>query len=175
MAWEQHFRRKFIEFVRMTIGDPDGVIFTDDELKPFIETYITTALRDATLIANDSRYRIAPCCTYFPGCACGRGIYLLNVTTGVDGAVYILDEQAGWVIFDPADPENTAVAPVDGSTIEVQFYPVDVPSLFSEIFFTLSSSHAKLKLAFNIMGTSQNLTQLADSFYRQAVRWETEK
>jgi hypothetical protein len=97
------------------------------------------------------------------------------VTTGEDGAVYVLDEQGGWVIFDPDAAENTAVAPTDGDTITVQYYSVNVPALFSAIFFTLSSNHAKLKLAHNIMGVQMDLKELSQSFYDAAVRWEVEK
>lgn len=171
MAIKQHFRVKFIDYVRMTIGDSDKVIFTDDELKSLIEKHMCTQLTTHTVTAYNSRYRVSPCCAIYPGCCCGVGIYLLEVTVGVDDAVYVLDEAAGWIIFDPLDPENTAVAPVDGTTISVQYYGVSPCALFIDIFFTLSSNHAKLKLAHNIMGVQMDLKELSKSFYDTAVRW----
>ena len=33
MAIIQHFRQRFMDYARMTIGDTDKVLFTDDEMK----------------------------------------------------------------------------------------------------------------------------------------------
>jgi len=174
MAIIQRYRRKFIEYIRQTIGDPDGIIFTDDEMKSFIETFMYTSISSHTASANNSRYRITPCCISYPDCGCAIGIYLLEVTSGVDESVYILDEQAGWVIFDPDDPANTAVAPVDGTTIIVQYYTVNVCFLLSALFKTMSSNHTKLTLAFSIMGTNQDLKELSDAFWKQSLRYAAE-
>lgn len=167
MPWTQHKRRRYIDYIRQTIGDPDKLLFTDDELKSHIEKWTRTDLTTSTPTASNERYRIR-------GCSCGDPIYELNVSTGVDDAVYVLDEYAGLVFFDAVDPDNAAASPVDGSQITVQFYTVNSKQLFSELFMVLSSNHAKLKLAHNIMGVQMDLKELSTSFYDQAVRWVAE-
>lgn len=167
MPIEQHYRVRFIDYVRKIIGDPDGLLFTEDEIKSAADKWTETNTTTHTVTAYNSRYRLNACAT-------GTPVYELTVSTGVDGAVYILDEAAGVIHFDPADPDNTAVAPVDGSTIGVTFYRINTPKLISELFMILSSNHAKLRLYHDIMGVKMDLKQLSDSFYDQAVRWEIE-
>lgn len=170
MAWLQHHRVRYIDHVRNIIGDKDSLLFTDDELKSYIEKWMTTDIRTATVTAYNSRYRVA--CGCF--CSYGQGIYLLNITTGVEDAVYILDEGSNWIIFDPDDPANLAVEPTDGDQIDIEYYSVTTHKLISELFFVLSSNHAKLNLAHNIMGVNMDMRALSDSFYDQSVRWEIE-
>ncbi len=169
MAWDTHFRKRYDEYIREVVGDKDAILFDADELLAYVETHIATQLTSHVVPAYNNRYNIRGC-----GCSKLRGIYMLAVTGGVDGAVYILDEQTGLVIFDPNDPLNTAVAPVDTSTITVQYYMVNTAGLLKELFVVLSSNHAKLVLAHNIMGVSMDLKELSDSFYAQAVRWAYE-
>ena len=168
MAYEQHYRKRYIEYIREVIGDTDELLFNADELLSYIEKHIATQLTTINVTAYNSRYRINT------GCYCGGPVYLLDITGGIADAVYILDEADGWIIFDSLDPENLAAAPTDGDTIEVAFYTINTSSLLSEIFFVLSSNHTKLVSAQNIAGMSMNLTQLADAFYAQSVRWAIE-
>ena len=167
MAIEQHKRNRYIDYVRQVVGDTDGLLFSDDEMKSYIEKWTSTDLSTATPTASNSRYRVC-------GCASASPLYELTVTSGDDGAVYVIDEYAALVYFDPDDASNTAVAPVDGTNITVTYYDVNTNQLFVELFMVLSSNHAKLVMAQNIMGVEQDLRKLSDSFYKQAVRWAAE-
>ena len=75
------------------------------------------------------------------------------------------------VIFDDDDPDNDAAPPDDGDTIEVTYYSVNTNQLMVELFMVLSSNHAKLVAAQNIMGVQMDLKSLSDAFYDQSVRW----
>jgi len=165
MAWEQHYRIRYEDHVRNIIGDCDKLLFDDDELRSYIEKHISCDYYETSVYARNSRYRIY----------CHSPVYQLNVSTGVDGAVYILDEHSGWIIFDPEDPDNTAVAPVDGTSIRVEFYRIKHEMILSELFMELSSNHAKLVAKQKIMGSEFDLQELSDAFYAQAVRWESER
>lgn len=167
MTFKQHYRRKYIDYIRQTIGDADELLFTEDELKSHIEKWTGTNITTMSPTASNSRYRVQ-------GCTCGAPMYMLIVTTGVDDAVYIIDEYAGLIFYDPKDPDNSAAVPADGSQITVQFYAVNTNQLISELFFILSSNHTKLVISHNIMGVQMDLKALADAFYDQSVRWAAE-
>ena len=167
MAILQHYRTTYVDYIRSIIGDPDGLLFSTDELISYLDRWSSRTLSGATIRAENNKY-------YLNSCSSGMGVRDLEVTTGVDLAVYVIDEQAEVVLFDPDDPENTAVAPNDGDTIDVSYYEICTAKLVSDLFMTLSSNHTKLVAAQSIVGVSIDLTKLADAFYQQAVRWEVE-
>lgn len=167
MAITEHIRVRYIDHIRTIIGDTDKVLFTDDELKSYFDKHSSSSKYDATVTAYDNRYRLSGC-----GC-CGGPVWLLRIddTSAPDGAVYIIDEAAGTIWFDEDDPDNTATAPTDGDTLDVTYWQMNTKDLVVELFFILSSNHAKLVSAQNIAGIDMDLTQLSNSFYNQAVRW----
>ena len=167
MAWDSHYRHTFIDHVRSLLGDDDGLLFKEDELKSYIDKWMSTDITTATPLAYNSRYRIHNCCNP------GESVYQLKVTVGVDDATYILDEFSASVLFD-STADGAPAAPVDGSSITVTYYCVNKPELMSELFFELSSNHAKLSVYYNMTGMAMSLTKLSDAFYAQAVRWKAE-
>lgn len=168
MAIIQRYRVRYIEYIRKIIGDEDQLLFSDDELKSSFDKWSCQTLTTTTARADNNRYKSCGCC------GTGTPLWELAVSSGTDGAVYIIDEASATIWFDPDDPLNTAVAPVDGTTIEVTFYTINTPKLISELYLILSSNHAKLKLAHSILGVQMDLTKLSDSFYNQSIRWELE-
>lgn len=169
MGWGQHYRITYNDYIRKIVGDPDGVLFTDDELLSSFHKWSSTDVCVTNITWFHNRARISAC-----GCS-SPPVAGLFVSTGVDGAVYILDEPAGTVHFSQDDVGCVAAAPADGTTVGVTYYTVNTSSLVSELFFILSSNHAKLKLAHNIMGVGMDLKALADSFYQQACKWKCEE
>ena len=167
MAWDTHYRYTFINWVRDDLGDCGKLLFTEDQLKSYIDRWMCNQLTTATAIAFNERYRVC-------GCGTHEMIHDLNVTVGVDDAVYILDEVSASVLYAADDPGNLAASPVDGSSITVTFYRVDVPNLMSELFFKMSSSHAKLAIMYDMSEMRMDLKKLTDAFYAQAVRWKAE-
>ena len=170
MPWSQHYRHTFINHVRSLIGDnlEDKLLFSEDELKSYIDKWMSTDITTAYPQAFNERYRIHNCCNP------GQSVYQLEVTVGVDDAVYILDEFSASILYAADDPANLAASPVDGSSITVTYYCVNKPELLSELFMELSSNHAKLSVYYNMTGMAMSLTKLSDAFYAQAVRWKAE-
>jgi hypothetical protein len=167
MAIFQRYRTTFEDYIRQIIGDKDGCLFDSDELASYVDRWSDRYLTTTTIRAENSKY-------YLNCCGRGKAVRELQVTSGVDATAYIIDEQAGVVIYDPDDPETTSPAPSDGDTIEVSYYCVCTNHLLSELFMTLGSNHAKLVAAQNIMGVQMDLKDLSDAFYAQAVRWSAE-
>lgn len=167
MAFEQHHRHRFIDWVRENLGDTDKLLFSEDQLKSYISKWTCTCITTATPVACSNRFRICGCFS------AGEAVYLLEVTSGEDGATYIVDEYAAEVWFDPT-ADGAPAAPTDGDTITVTFYRVNRAEVMSELFFELSSNHAKLKIMYDMSEMKMDLRQLTDSFYAQAVRWKAE-
>ncbi len=167
MAWDSHYRHTFIDHIRSVLGDDDGLLFKDDELKSYIDKWMSTDIATAYPLAYNNRYRICSCC------APGQSVYQLIVTVGVDDASYILDEFSASVLFDPS-ADGAPAAPADGHSITVTYYCVNKPELMSELFMELSSNHAKLTVYYNMTGMAMSLTKISDAFYTQAVRWKAE-
>ena len=167
MAWTQHYRHRFIDHIREQIGDRDGLLFTEDQLKSYIDKWMCTQLTTATPNTFNNRYRICGCC------APGREIYQLEVTVGLDDATYILDEMSATVLFDP-DADSAPAAPADNTNITVTFYQVDKAALLSELFLELSSSHAKLQIIYDMSEMKMDLKALRKGFYDQSVIWAAE-
>ena len=165
MAYKTHKRKTYEEYIREVIGDKDDVLFTTDELLSYIDKWSDRYLTTTTIRAENSKY-------YLNCCRAGKGVRDLVVSTGVDGAVYVIDEPASVVLFDDDDPSNTATAPTDGDTIKVSYYCVCTAELISELFFVLSSNHTKLTSYQSIMGVKMDLKELADAFYNQSIRWK---
>ena len=167
MAWKSHYRKRYTEYIREVLGDKERDAFDTDEMLSYVEGWIANTLTTTNIQAYNSRYHISQC-------GRGKGVYLLQITVGIDDAVYIIDEQTGLIIFDPDDPLNTAIAPVDGSSITVSYYETDTPELLSELFMVWSSNHVKLRSYQSIMGVKMDLKELSDGFYNQSIRWSNE-
>lgn len=167
MAIEQRYRQTFIDWVREDIGDAGKLLFTEDQLKSYISKWTCTCITTATPVACSNRFRICGCC------APGEAIYNLTVTSGDDGATYILDEFAAEVWFDTS-ADGAPAEPTDGDTITVTFYRVNVPKLMSELFFKMANSHAKLAILYDMSEMKMDLRKLTDAFYATAVRWAAE-
>jgi len=167
MAIEQHHRHRFIDWVRENLGDTDKLLFTEDQLKSYINKWTLTCITTTTPTACSNRFRICGCCT------AGESIYNLTVTSGVAGATYILDEYAAEVWFDEY-ADGAPADPADGDTITVTFFRVNRCALMSELFLELSSNHAKLTIYYNMTGMAMSLKDLSDAFYKQSVRWAAE-
>jgi len=164
MAWESHKRKTYEQYVREVIGDCDSDLFTTDELASYIDKWSDRYLTTAVVRADNNKYYLSCSNT-------GDGVRNLVVSDGITDAVYVLDEPASLILFDTEDPENLAVAPVDGTTIEVTYYSICTAKLISELFFVLSSNHTKLTSYQSIMGVKMDLKDLADAFYNQSIRW----
>lgn len=169
MAIIQHYRKKYIEYIREVVGDKDEVLFTTDELLSYVDKWSDRRLTTSTIAGYNNKF-------YITCCDANYGVRDLTVTASFsdDDTVYVIDEPAALVMFDPDDPENLTDAYADGITIGVSYYCVCTAKLLSDLFMTLSSNHAKLVAAQNIVGVSMDLKMLSDSFYAQSVRWECE-
>jgi hypothetical protein len=155
-------KTEFKDRVRLTIGDKEKLLFDDDELDSFVEQYSAPFRTEADIQAYDSKYKLNM----------DRPVYELRLEKGFDpDGVYLLDEGSVTIKFDVNDPANSGTPPVDGDVLEVSYYEVDFANLISELFFILSSNHAKLVIAQSIMGISMNLTQLSDSFFKKSTQW----
>lgn len=167
MAIEQRYSHTLIDHIRSQLGDKDGLLFNEDQLKSYISKWTCTCITTATPVACSNRFRICGCC------APGREIYQLTVTSGEDGATYILDEFAAEVWFDTS-ADGAPAAPADGDSITVTFYQVNKAALLSELFLELSSNNAKLTIYYNMTGMAMSLTKLSKAFYDQSVIWAAE-
>ena len=167
MAILQHKRKTYTEYIREVIGDKDSILFTTDELLSYLDKWSDRQLTTTDIRAENNKY-------YLSCCKRSNGVRDLQVTSGVDTAVYVIDEPASLVLFDANDPDNLAVAPTDGDTIEVSYYCVCTAKLISDLFMTLSSNHTKLVASQSIVGVQMDLKELSDAFYASAVRWEIE-
>jgi hypothetical protein len=165
----QSHKSLFRNYIRQLLGDPDKLLFTDDELDGYIERYTDTMPATTTVTCYSLKYKL--------NVSCGSGYPVSGITlvSGYDAlGAYLIDEIGGAIYFDKANPLNTAADPADGSQITISYWLVQVPPLMSELFMILSSNHTKLTASQSVMGSSMDLTQLAKSFYNTAVRWRCE-
>jgi hypothetical protein len=159
----------FRNYIRQLLGDPDKLLFNDDELDGYIERYTDSTPVNTSVTCYSLKWKL--------NIACG-GAYPVSHISLVSGyhanGAYLIDELGGAIYFDKANPLNTAPDPADGSQINVSYWLVQVPPLMSELFMVLSSNHTKLAASQSIAGTSIDTTQLAKQFYNTAVRWRCE-
>ena len=159
----------FRDYIRQLLGDQDKLLFLDDELDGYIERYTDAQPTTQTITCYSLKYKVNA------GCHLDYPVRAISLISGYDAnGVYVIDEVGGVILFDDADPLNTAVDPVDGTQITIKYWSVCVPELMSELFMVLSSNHAKLTASQSIAGASMDLTQLSKAFYDSAVRWKAE-
>ena len=165
MTATTRMKMSFKDRVRQQLGDKEKLLFDDDELDSFIEGHSAPFRTNVTLAAHDNKYKLC-CCT---------PVNDLRLDSGYDvDGVYTLDEGSGTIVFDVNDPANSGTPPADGDTMEISYYEVDYAELMSELFWTLSSNHAKLAVASSVMGVSMNLTALSDLFFKKSTQWKAE-
>ena len=161
-------KNRFIEYVRLLLNDTDKKIFSDDELTGLIAKYTDSRLTNTSVTAYSNKYCLN-CCP----CDNSDGITDLEIQSGTDpDGAYVLDEWASVIYFDPLDPANSGTAPVDGTSITVSYYEVELAELMAELCWIISNSMTKLLAIQSISGLSIDTSQLSDGYRKQQLRWK---
>lgn len=165
------YRTLFIDYVRLLLEDQDKKIFSDDELKSLIDKHTDSQQTVTNVTAYSNKYHLNCCCSSEDS----EGITGLTLESGYDdNGAYLLDEWAGIIIFDVADPDNTGTPPVDGSSITVSYFEVNLAELMAELCFILSHSTLKLVTVQSISGLSIDTSQLSKTYHEQYLRWKVQ-
>ena len=163
MAIKQTKKNIFIDYIRLELNDRDGCVFPDDELEGIIERFTDQQPITCTASCYSLKYKVETCCP--------QPVRDLEITSGTDGAAYLIDEWSGTIYFDSDDPDNTAEDPADASTITVKYWCVDFSELMRELCIIISMNTTKLATIQTIAGLRIDTSQLSRMYAEQASRW----